>query len=188
MKMNHSIKAKLHNRRGFSLAETFLAMLILVMVSSVVAGGVPVAASVYYKIVDSANAQVLLSTTMTVLRDELGTAKDVEGSGDTLTYTTSSGGRVTLTNGESAGADGVVPETTVPAQTTKNGIERRAGDAAVPLVSKAAANKNLHTIYDSVSYNGGVITFTNLKVLKDSDGTELAGVEVFKVRVLSVTG
>lgn len=173
--MVHMIKGKLHSRKGFSLAETFLAVLILAMVSSVVASAVPVAAGVYRKVVDAANAQVLLSTTMTVLRDELGTAKDVElatvpgeTQGETtLTYTTSGGGRVTL-------------------RTSDDGLCRQAGDASVLLVSKAAENKNLHTVYDSVSYDDGVVTFTGLRVLKDRDQTELASVDELKIRVLTV--
>ena len=169
------IRRKLHSRMGFSLAETFLAVLILAMVSSVVASAVPVAAAVYRKIVDAANAQVLLSTTMTVLRDELGTAKDVElgtvpnaTQGETtLTYTTSGGGRITLRQSD-------------------NGLCRQAGDESVLLVSKAAENQNLHTVYDSVSYQNGVVTFTGLRVLKDTDQKELASVSELKIRVLTV--
>ena len=59
------IRQKLKSRLGFTLAEMLMSVLILLMVSSVVAGGVPVAANAYYKVVDAANAQVLLSTTVT---------------------------------------------------------------------------------------------------------------------------
>ena len=55
----------------------------------IVAAGVPVAAAVYAKIITAANAQTLLSTTMTALRDELGTASDVDVEGTTITYTKS---------------------------------------------------------------------------------------------------
>ena len=69
---------KLNSRGGFTLAETLLAVLILLMVSVIVATGVPVAKNAYEKVVVAANAQVLLSTAVNTLRDELGTAWDVE--------------------------------------------------------------------------------------------------------------
>lgn len=72
------MKRKFLKRDGFTLAETLLAVLILLLVSGIVATGVPVARNVYYKTVLSANAQVMLSTAISSLRDELGTAWDVE--------------------------------------------------------------------------------------------------------------
>jgi type II secretory pathway pseudopilin PulG len=69
---------KLNSQTGFTLAETLITVLILLMVSAVVAGGVPAAANAYAKAVDAANAHVLLSTTVDALRSELSTAWDVE--------------------------------------------------------------------------------------------------------------
>ena len=77
---------KLNQKAGFTLAETLVTILILLMVSSIVAGGIPAATNAYYKAVDGANAQVLLSTAATALRDELGTARDITVSGTGLTY------------------------------------------------------------------------------------------------------
>lgn len=183
------MKRKIRSVKGFSLAETFLAILILLLVSSIVVAGIPTAANAYYKVVEAANAQVLLSTTMTVLRDELGTAKNVTIDGTAISYTTSGGGRVQMVNGEDAAASAGDGGGAVPAGTTggtsKDGILKRAGDASVPLVSKAAANKSLHTKYDSVSYADGVVTFTNLSVVKDSnEGSVLAAIDSFQIRVL----
>ena len=75
--MNRGFLQKLNNSYGFSLAETLVAVLILLMVSAVVAGGIPAAVNAYTKAVDAANAQVLLSTTVNALRNELSTARDV---------------------------------------------------------------------------------------------------------------
>ena len=75
-------KRKLKQNTGFTLAETLMTVLILLMVSSVVAGGIPAAVTAYSKAVDAANAQVLISTTVDALRSELTTAKDVHLSSD----------------------------------------------------------------------------------------------------------
>jgi len=66
------------NSRGFSLAETLICILILLMVSAIVGAAIPTASNVFAKTVDAANAQVVLSTAMTALRDELGTATQVK--------------------------------------------------------------------------------------------------------------
>ncbi len=63
---------------GFSLAETLIVVLILLIVTAVVGAAIPTAASVFTKTVDTANAQVVLSTTMTALRDELSTVTEFE--------------------------------------------------------------------------------------------------------------
>lgn len=73
-----TLKQRLKSRAGFTLAETLLAVLILLLVSTIVATGIPVAKDAYQKVVVAANAQLLLSTTATALRDELGTAWDVK--------------------------------------------------------------------------------------------------------------
>ncbi len=75
--MRSILKKLKKGKAGFSLAETLIAILILLMVSAIVAGAMPAAASAYQKTVDAANAQILLSTAMTVLRDELATATDI---------------------------------------------------------------------------------------------------------------
>ena len=87
-----SMAIKLKRAAGFTLAETLMTVLILLMVSAVVAGGMPAAMNTYHKAVDAANAQLLLSTTVNALRDELSTAWDVEVNGTTITYQSSDTG------------------------------------------------------------------------------------------------
>lgn len=69
---------KLKSRAGFTLAETLLAVTILLLVSVIVATGMPAAKEAYYNVVLASNAEVLLSTAASTLRDELGTAWKVE--------------------------------------------------------------------------------------------------------------
>ena len=68
---------RIRNTTGFSIAELLVAILILSMVSTVVVGGIPVARDAYNNITVAANAQVLLSTAINSLRNELGTSPDV---------------------------------------------------------------------------------------------------------------
>jgi len=91
-------RKKLKNNKGFTLAETLLAVLILLLVSTIVATGMPAAKNAYEKIIVAANAQVLLSTGATALRDELGTAWDVTiDDSTTVTYNSSdTGGKSTI--------------------------------------------------------------------------------------------
>ena len=67
-------RRKLKNNKGFSLAETLLAVLILLLVATIVANGIPVARNVYNRVIIGASAQLLLSTAVTALRNELGMA------------------------------------------------------------------------------------------------------------------
>lgn len=71
------IRRKLKSRSGFSLAETLVATIILLLVSAIVAEGIPMAKNAYEKVVYAANAKVLLSTAITALRNEFSTAQRI---------------------------------------------------------------------------------------------------------------
>lgn len=62
---------------GFTLTEMLAATLVMAAMSAMLATGVPVAIDSYQKTVNTANAQVALSTTTTALRRELSLAADV---------------------------------------------------------------------------------------------------------------
>ena len=62
--MMKNLKRRLRSKKGFTLAEVFIALLIMLMVSAVVAAGIPAASKAYDKTVTAANAQTLLSTTL----------------------------------------------------------------------------------------------------------------------------
>ena len=96
---------KLNKAAGFTLAETLVAVLILLMVSAVVAEGLPAAVNAYRKAVDASNAQILLSTTVDALRGELSTAWDIKVGvdGTTISYQSSHTGgksRIYIRNGQ----------------------------------------------------------------------------------------
>lgn len=169
--------ARKPNRKngGFTLAETLVAVLILLMVTAVVAAGIPVATNAYFKVVDSANAQVLLSTSITAIRNELEFAKNVEiPAGDanlTINYVSADTGvKSQIYNSDG----GVMLKEYV-------GVEGVASPVRL-IVSDKAATKNLTFRYDSVSYSGGIFTFGGLKVLKAGVTEPLAEVDTFMIR------
>ena len=182
---------KLKSRVGFSLAETLIAILILLMVSAIVGGAIPAASKVYVDTVDAANAQVLLSTASTVLRDKLSTATSPEaGAGNTvITFKTR-----TTVGGQSADAWCLIKmqsntlymyygsvEAAHETDTSKYTISSQ------KLVSLEAKTANLAVVYESVEYDKdtGVVTFKNLRVKKDGTDATLAGPCDLSVRTFS---
>ena len=175
MKMRKRCK----DRRGFTIGEMMMAVMILVIITGLVAGGLPLAGRVYKQVVDSANAQLLLGSTMTLLRDELETAKSVPATSGTyeIQYTSTSTGYTTIFWTTEKADDGIciAPyQTDGYAGTTYNR----------PLVSRAGANRNLHTEFTSWSYADGVFTITGL-VVKRGD-TILAGKETDTLYIRSL--
>ena len=182
------IKKKLKSRFGFSLAETLIAILILLMVSAIVGAAIPAASNVYMNTVDAANAQLLLSTASNVLQDTLGTATSPEAKdGTIITFKTR-----TTVNGKNADAwcmikmvEGTLriyygsQDAAHQTETSKYGI------AQYDLVSEKAKTENLSVIYTSVACNNGVVTFTGLRVTKDGVASPLAGPCDLSVRTFS---
>ncbi len=176
MNKTYRIKQHIKDQRGFTLSETMIALLIMVLVFGVVTAGIPPAINALSKIVDSSNAQLLMSTTMTRMRDELGKADDVSFSGNSISYTGSDGLKRVIESVDTGNAPGIY-------------LNQYAGSATTPqlttlLVSNEASNKNLYTTYqiDQV-YANGVITISDLSVKKGSD--TLLSIDTFKIRVLS---
>ena len=174
------------NKKGFTLAETLITVIILLLVSVIVATGIPSAKNAYERVVVSSNAQVLLSTAITALRDELGKASDVEVDEGKITYksaATNATSTISLKLSETE-ADGT-------ATSKKEGIvikEYAGKDSGNErrLVSKAASNENLYIVYDAanVEYKNGVITIPKLKVMRDTDDKVLTDETTLQIRVL----
>ena len=81
---------KLKSCAGFTLAETLVTVVILLLATSIIGAGMPAAINAYRSAIDAANAQVLLSATVNALRGELSTARDVKKvDAQTITYTSS---------------------------------------------------------------------------------------------------
>ena len=177
--MENKKKHRLHNRKGFTLAETLLAVLILLMVSQIVATGIPVAKNAYEKVVLTSNAEVLLSTAATVLRNELGTAREIKVS-DTQT-------EVTYLNADRANMakigmeDGSVK---IHRYYPVDGIGIDSG--ADPLVSRERATEKLYVTFEKVKYDedNKVVTFEKVSVCRESGSTGLAVRESLSINVM----
>ena len=171
---------KLKSCAGFTLGEVMATTIILLLATSIIAAGLPLAQRAYYDVVDTANAEVLLSTTVTALRDELSMAKDVKIEGSDISYK-----KYNITDANkisnSSGTDGI--QVYDPRDNTNTEHVR-------PLVSKAAKTKNLYTTYTidattnttaSVRSNG----YITLTVTVKKDGSPDPASATVTIRLLN---
>ena len=156
----------LQNKSGFSLIETVVAMLLVVLMSGMMVTGIRLAVKVYTTVVDKANAQVLLTTTETILRNELSSAKKITVKDDTVSYQNS----VTGQSWELSSPDtDIIRKLNKPDGTTK---EDR-------LIQETTGTINLHIRFDKIELfaEGRYIKVSGLRVTK---GTQtLAGSETY---------
>ena len=184
--MNSSALQKLNREAGFTLAETLLAVLILLMVATITTAGIPAAKNAYENVVLGANARILLSTSLTALRDELGTARDASVTGTTVSYysaKTHANSQIYLDSEPPAIMvrdymgleDSVVNPAGGTAQTTRR------------LVSDKAATADLYVTYGAVSLNadGNMLTFSNVEVRRRQENRVLASLEELDIRLIA---
>ena len=152
-------------QQGFSLAETMIATLIVLMVSIIVATGAPAAINAYHQAVASSNAQVALSTVATALRDELGAATAVRSTGETVEYVCGGGYWAKISNGTKG------PMKT--ADDDRLAEENGKSWELVPNAQLAATQGDLYAKYGTISFENGVFKVANLRV-EDEKGNVLA--------------
>ncbi len=166
------IKRKLNSKAGFSLTEMLATVIIMLLVSAIVASGIPAAREAYEGVVLASNAEVLLSSTITVLRNEIGTAKEVKqdpaDSSAVIYYNMTRGSfsriykdgeGIWLVRYYSPGTGEAANQTTAPEL----------------LISKKTATADMFVTYGSLTVsNDGYVTFSNLSVDRESGRTGLA--------------
>ena len=190
------------NRGGFTLAETLIAVLILTMVAGIVAGGIPAARNALDKAVDASHSQLLLSTTMTSLRNELAMASSITCASEPadddesvaedpaarkiISYVDSSGAVCTLQSED----DGIYVEK--EASPDISSVVYHPGIPHRLLVSEQAATKNLYAAFTSASYSNGIVKIEGLKVCKKQGDSELVlsdlGDVAFEIEVIGRKG
>jgi hypothetical protein len=171
-----------------------MTVLILLMVSGVVAGGIPAAVTAYGKAVDAANAQVLLSTTVNALRAELCTAKDIHtdetNPEKALIYISPfTGSKTKLYLGTSETDDDNTEEMIFVQDFLKfDESGAQSGDNNKPrrLVTKSAATKNLEVTFESFDWEkkDEVLVFNDIKVAKN--GVPITSIQAIYIRCLGV--
>lgn len=182
--MKKQCKKLVESNRGFTLAETLLAVLILLLVSTIVATGIPAARNAYEKVVLASNAEVLLSTSISSLRNELGTAKilSTDSNNKYIVYENNVRGvptrvflaPVDLLRAGSPNTIWIKPEVGTLTPNTE----------PIRLVSKEASTGDLYVTYEKVVFSNGIVTFTNLGVKRESSNEWLTKRDSFSVRIL----
>lgn len=165
-KLRKQIHSKLHNTEGATFSELLVAMIILLLVTSIVAEGIPVAKNAYAKVVNRSNADLLVSTTLNTIRTELDLASDVELDGKKVkAYCNSSSGRWKNIANDGENGLKVVEFSGVDFNPSSDKIEHE-------LVSVQAQTKELYTTIDSIEYDSKkeIFTIKNLQV-KQTKGT-----------------
>lgn len=165
-------------KRGFTLGETMVALLIVVLLTAVVAAGIPTAQRAFVQVVDAGNAEVLLSTALIELQTRLSTATEVrlktdddsfliayKDGGTNLWFSVVDNAEIGLTVQQILmSPDGTVGTLTEP--------------FTRPLVTNKAATEHLRATAEAIGYNSATETFSveGLKVL-DSSGKEYASMD-----------
>ena len=150
-----NIKSKIKNQNGTTLTELLAALIIMLLVTSIVVGGLPAAIRCYRKVVDTANAQVLMSTTANALRNELGLAEKIKIDGTTINYTKADGLNYTISQ------DDMIKVT------IKNPYQELSREYT--LVSEAlSAAQGLSISYETVEHTDENIIFKNIIVKKNT--------------------
>ena len=177
---------KLKSRSGFTLGEALVTVLILLLVSTIVATGIPVAKNAYEKVVLASNSEVLLSTTVSALRNELGCAQDIKVNTEENTITYYNETLKSISEISRTDSDGIMIQTY---QAYIADSEETASTRRVRLISEEAATSNLLVTYSAVELDSNdVVTFTNLAVYrKTSNGlsSPLATRATLSIRILS---
>lgn len=175
------------SRCGFTLTEMLVTLLIMTLVSTLLATGIPVAIDTYQKTVKSSNAQVALSTTLTVLRTELGTSSDVRVVGDKIYYLSEEGYWASI--GNSTTYRGLEKQYYTGAPNTDDinsveGLGAVVEDMSYPLISDSIVPDPLHVRFEVGSRAERTDPITINKIVAEDEAAtpnELARVNDYRV-------
>lgn len=186
--MKQKLLHKLNKRQGFSLTEMLATVLIMGFVGIIITTGAATVQRVYRKVVAHANAQTALTTTITLMKDQLAFA-DPESIGDgswtgaftgvtqTIRFQNLNSGEqtITLTPGSASGTGTTDPSAAAGGagdvvNGVGNGTTRVSAAADVPngadngTTGSGTANRGFTLTYS----RGGGTSATTLPLLSDS--------------------
>ena len=149
-----------------SLAEMMLALLILLIVTSIMTNGMSTVQNVYKTLITGANAQVVLTTAINSLRNELDTAREVTVNGNEITYFNYAIGAYSRISLDEKNRNNIIVEPYLKwDEKNEKYVSIDKSIPPAPLVSNEAADGVLYVTYDSVTYQRpDMITFENLRV------------------------
>ncbi len=185
--MKRKLLHKLNKRQGFSLTEMLATVLIMGFVGIIITTGAATVQRVYRKVVAHANAQTALTTTITLMKDQLAFADPqnivVNGTGISFQNLNSGEQTITLspgtasstaatdpnaaaggTNGAVGGTDGAVGDTDDVAGGT-DGADDGTNGADTGTTGTGTANRGFTVTYTA---SDGTGTSTTLPLLSDS--------------------
>ena len=184
--MKQKLLHKLNNRRGFSLTEMLATVLIMGFVGIIITTGAATVQRVYRKVVAHANAQTALTTTITLMKDQLAFAdpESITVSGTTISFQNLNSGEQMITLNPGTANRGFT--LTYSAAGTGTGT-----NMTLPLLSDSAITSDLCVCFDTDGSSGfswdpatRVITVTNL-VAKDTRTDTVQAHASFKVLLVN---
>ena len=186
------IKNKIAGKTGFSLTELLTTTLILSLVTATIAASIPGAINAYRTVVDVANANILLTSTITKLRSELTGASEIKIYNNGKTEGSNKANTVDYTNGkgvlcriEFVESKGIYYSEFIGTDIIGTDIKKEnVPDVRYLLVSQEAASKDMYVQGSVEKDDNGDLQFTDLSVYKD--GRDITKSEIaFTVRLLS---
>ena len=191
--MKQKLLHKLNKRQGFSLTEMLATVLIMGFVGIIITTGAATVQRVYRKVVAHANAQTALTTTITLMKDQLAFADQESvgngsetgtgfGNSQTIVFKNLNSGEQTITLNPGTANRGFTLTYTTGDGTGTN-------STSLPLLSDSAITSDLCVCFDT---DGGftwdpttkVITVTNL-VAKDTRTDTVQARASFKVLLVN---
>ena len=155
--MKQKLLHKLNKRQGFSLTEMLATVLIMGFVGIIITTGAATVQRVYRKVVAHANAQTALTTTITLMKDQLAFAdpESIMVNGTTISFRNLNSGEqtITLNPGTASGTATIDPSA---AAGGTNGADNGTNGVGT-------ANRGF-----TLTYSGGTGTNTTLPLLSDS--------------------
>ena len=192
--MKQKLLHKLNKRQGFSLTEMLATVLIMGFVGIIITTGAATVQRVYRKVVAHANAQTALTTTITLMKDQLAFADPESigngsetgtgfGNSQTIVFKNLNSGEQTITlNPDTANRGFTLTYTTGDGTGTSS--------TTLPLLSDSAITSDLCVCFDGTDSGFSwdpatqVITVTNL-VAKDTRTDTVQARASFKVLLVN---
>lgn len=194
---------KIRNNKGFTLTETLLTVILVLLMTGAVAAGISIMNRTIRRIQNKANAEVLLSTTLTLISSDLKNTVAVVPDGEKKAE--DGGETVKLLQIRENGTDawiGIENDSSAAGSDAENGgirkkyytqtVNSETGDReyqdtniSIGYVTKQAKTDTLYTTIGSITYSNHVLTIHDLEVKNTNDETQ-AKLDSFSVAALKI--